>query len=122
MWDLLEAEGGVGHGRRAGRINTLDAAVILGTTTTEAVLLGLLWCVIFGITWGAGLPIVRISTRVTCAKDRIAQIRDDGSSGTHPPGLANDEFYGSTTYLRRSLRPRPGVTKALGRPGFRLGS
>jgi len=35
-------------------LNTRDASVILGNSAAEAVLIGLIWCVIFGIAWGAG--------------------------------------------------------------------
>ena len=56
-------------------------------------------------TTAAGLPIVRFSTRVTCAKDRIVQIRDQRWEWDAPVGVANDEFYGSTTYLRTFAAP-----------------
>ena len=51
-------------------------------------------------TTAGGLPIVRFSTRVTCSKDRIVQIRDQRFEWDAPAGIANDEFYGSSTYLR----------------------
>jgi signal transduction histidine kinase len=35
-------------------INTLDAAILRGADATEVVLVGLLWCVIFGTAWSAG--------------------------------------------------------------------
>ena len=56
-------------------------------------------------TTAAGLPIVRFSTRVTCVKDRIVQIRDQRWEWDAPAGVANDEFYGSTTYLRTFAAP-----------------
>jgi hypothetical protein len=56
-------------------------------------------------TTAAGLPIVRFSTRVTCVKDRIVQIRDQRWEWDAPNGVANDEFYGSTTYLRTFAAP-----------------
>ena len=51
-------------------------------------------------TTAAGLPIVRYSTRITCVKDRIVQVRDQRWEHDAPAGTANDEAYGSTTYLR----------------------
>jgi hypothetical protein len=52
-----------------------------------------------GTTLG-GLPIVRYRTVVTCAKDHIVQIRDQRWEYDGPVGVANDEFYGSNTYLQ----------------------
>lgn len=46
------------------------------------------------------VPIVRFSTRVTCAKDRIVQIRDQRFEADAPVGIAGDDPYGSVTYLR----------------------
>jgi hypothetical protein len=51
-------------------------------------------------TTAGGVPIVRYSTGVTCVKDRIVQIRDQRYEWDAPAGVANDEFYGSTTYLQ----------------------
>ena len=47
-----------------------------------------------------GVPQVRFSTRVTCSKDRIVQIRDQRREADAPAGIAGDDSYGSTTYLR----------------------
>ncbi len=47
-----------------------------------------------------GQPNVRFSTRVTCAKDRIVQIRDQRLEADAPAGIAGDDSYGQTTYLR----------------------
>ena len=46
-----------------------------------------------------GVPEVRFSTRVTCAEDRIVQIRDQRREADSPAGIAGDDSYGSTTYL-----------------------
>jgi hypothetical protein len=43
---------------------------------------------------------VRFSTVVSCSKDRIVQIRDQRYEFDAPAGVANDQFYGSETYLR----------------------
>jgi len=48
----------------------------------------------------AGVPQVRFSTVVSCTKDRIVQIRDQRYEFDAPAGVANDQFYGSETYLR----------------------
>jgi hypothetical protein len=48
----------------------------------------------------AGVPIVRFSTRVTCVQDRIVQIVDQRLEADAPAGIAGDDNYGSTTYLR----------------------
>ena len=47
-----------------------------------------------------GQPNVRFSTRVTCAPDRIVQIRDNRREADAPAGVAGDFNYGTTTYLR----------------------
>jgi hypothetical protein len=47
-----------------------------------------------------GVPLVRFSTRVTCVKDRIVEIVDDRREVDAPAGIAGDDAYGSTTYLR----------------------
>ena len=47
-----------------------------------------------------GQPNVRFRTTVTCAKDRIIQIRDQRLEADAPAGIAGDQSYGSTTYLR----------------------
>ena len=46
-----------------------------------------------------GQPNVRFATRVTCAPDRIVQIRDNRREKDAPAGVANDFNYGTTTYL-----------------------
>lgn len=51
-----------------------------------------------GVT-GAGVPIFRYDTRVTCARDRIVQIRDQRYEWDAPAGVGNDEFYGQSGYL-----------------------
>ncbi|HET9650137.1 MAG TPA: hypothetical protein VFP34_18170 [Microlunatus sp.] len=51
-------------------------------------------------TTATGVPIVRYSTRVTCVKDRIIQIRDQRFEADAPAGVTGDDSYGSTTYLR----------------------
>lgn len=51
-------------------------------------------------TTAGGLPIVRFSTRVTCVKDRIVQIRDQRFEADAPAGVLGDDSYGSTTYVR----------------------
>jgi hypothetical protein len=53
----------------------------------------------------AGVPIVRFSTRVTCVKDRIVQIRDQRYEADPPAGIAGDDPYGATTYLRTFAAP-----------------
>jgi hypothetical protein len=52
-----------------------------------------------------GLPVVRFSTRVTCVKDRIVEIRDQRYEADAPAGIAGDDSYGSTTYLRTFAAP-----------------
>lgn len=49
-------------------------------------------------TTAGGLPIVRYSTRVTCVKDRIVQVRDQRLEADAPGGIANDDNYGLTVY------------------------
>ncbi len=46
-----------------------------------------------------GQPNVRFSTRVTCAPDRIVQIRDQRREADAPAGIAGDDSYGQTNYL-----------------------
>jgi hypothetical protein len=52
-----------------------------------------------------GLPIVRFSTRVTCVRDRIIQMLDQRWEADAPAGIAGDDFYGATTYLRTFAVP-----------------
>ena len=54
-----------------------------------------------------GVPIVRFSTRVTCVKDRIVQIRDQRYEADAPAGIAGDDPYGSVVpqYLRTFAAP-----------------
>ncbi len=47
-----------------------------------------------------GVPILRFSTRVTCATDRIIQIRDQRLESDAPAGVAGDDSYGTSVYLR----------------------
>ena len=47
-----------------------------------------------------GQPNVRFTTRVTCAPDRIVEIRDNRREADAPGGIANDFNYGQTNYLR----------------------
>ena len=60
-----------------------------------------------------GVPQVRFSTRVTCAKDRIIQIRDQRREADAPAGIAGDDNYGSTTYLRTFDAQRTIVVSTL---------
>jgi signal transduction histidine kinase len=53
-------------------INTRDAAVILGNNMTEALLIGLLWCVIFGIAWGAGRWGQRVEQATRWREEKLA--------------------------------------------------
>ena len=53
----------------------------------------------------AGLPLVRFSTRVSCVKDRIVQIRDQRLEADAPAGIAGDDSYGSSTSLRTFAVP-----------------
>jgi hypothetical protein len=46
------------------------------------------------------VPIYRFSTRVSCVKDRIVQIIDQRWESDPPAGVAGDQSYGTTTYLR----------------------
>ena len=46
-----------------------------------------------------GQPNVQYRTRVTCAPDRIVQIRDNRREADAPAGVGNDFNYGTTTYL-----------------------
>ena len=47
-----------------------------------------------------GQPNVQYRTRVTCAPDRIVQIRDNRREADAPAGVGNDFNYGTTTYLQ----------------------
>jgi len=47
-----------------------------------------------------GQPQVLFSTRVQCAKDRIIEIRDQRYEADAPAGVAGDQSYGNTRYLR----------------------
>jgi len=47
-----------------------------------------------------GVPQVKFSTRVQCAKDRIIEIRDQRYEADAPAGVAGDDSYGNTRYLR----------------------
>lgn len=47
-----------------------------------------------------GVPLVRFSTRVSCLKDRIVQIQDQRLESDAPAGVAGDDSYGLSTYLR----------------------
>ena len=47
-----------------------------------------------------GQPNVRFSTRVTCVPNRIVQIRDQRREADAPAGIAGDDSYGQTNYLR----------------------
>jgi hypothetical protein len=60
-----------------------------------------------------GVPQVRFSTRVTCAQDRIIQIRDQRREADAPAGIAGDQSYGSTTYLRTFDAQRTIVVSTL---------
>ena len=60
-----------------------------------------------------GVPQVRFSTRVTCSKDRIVQIRDQRREADAPAGIAGDDSYGSTTYLRTFDSQRTIVVSTL---------
>jgi hypothetical protein len=60
-----------------------------------------------------GVPQVRFSTRVTCSKDRIIQIRDQRREADAPAGIAGDQSYGSTTYLRTFDSQRTIVVSTL---------
>ena len=46
-----------------------------------------------------GQPNVRFTTRVTCAPNRIVQIRDNRREKDDPAGIGNDTNYGTKTYL-----------------------
>ena len=60
-----------------------------------------------------GVPQVRFSTRGTCAQDRIVQIRDQRREADSPAGIAGDDSYGSTTYLRTFDAQRTIVVSTL---------
>jgi hypothetical protein len=60
-----------------------------------------------------GVPQARFSTRVTCSKDRIVQIRDQRREADSPAGIAGDQSYGSTTYLRTFDSQRTIVVSTL---------
>lgn len=47
-----------------------------------------------------GTPLLRFSTRVSCVKDRIVQIRDQRFEADPPPGVAGDDFLGQSVYLQ----------------------
>jgi len=51
-------------------------------------------------TSAAGIPIVRFSTRITCVANRIVRVVDQRGESDAPAGIAGDDFYGSSTYLR----------------------
>lgn len=51
-------------------------------------------------TTATGVPIVRFSTRVTCVKDRIVAIQDQRLEADAPAGIAGDDNYGLSSYLR----------------------
>ena len=53
----------------------------------------------------AGVPLVRFSTRVTCVQDRIIQIQDQRFEADAPAGVAGDDGYGASTYLRTFAAP-----------------
>ena len=53
-------------------INTRDAAMILRNTMADAVLLGLIWCVIFGIAWGAGRWGQRVAEATRWREEKLA--------------------------------------------------
>ena len=51
------------------------------------------------------VPIYRFSTRVTCVKDRIVQIVDQRWESDPPAGVAGDQSYGTSVYLRTFAAP-----------------